>query len=89
MMKLELEEKERKVLEALARGGAMSPSQVSAETLILPGDTARLLQVLNDMGLVLMREDSDSADGKLVALSAQARYILNVSSSVTQVQIKR
>jgi|GEM_PF-1682162 DNA-binding MarR family transcriptional regulator len=88
MLKFELDEQERQVLQALARGGAMSPSQVSAETLILPGDTAKLLQMLADVGLVLMRDDSDSADGKLVALSAQARDLLNVNRAA-QMQIKR
>jgi len=88
MTRIELDDKERKVLLALAQGGAMSPSQVSAETLILPGDTAELLKALAEVGLVLMRDDSDSADGKLVALSAQARDLLNVSSAA-QMQMKR
>ncbi len=81
MMRIELKDEERKVLQSLARSGAMSPSALAAEMLILPGDTAELLKKLTDEGLVLMRDDTDSADGKLIALSAEARDLLDVGSA--------
>ena len=81
MMRIELKDEERKVLESLARSGAMSPSALAAEMLILPGNADELLKKLTDEGLVLMRDDADSADGKLVALSADARDLLDTGSA--------
>ena len=76
MKKVQLDEKERRLLRTLAHGGVMSPSRVSAETLILPGETLKLLKGLADVGLVLLRDDPDSLDGQLVVLTAQARDFL-------------
>lgn len=76
--RVQLNDDERKVLRLLACRGVMSPSRVSAETLILPGDTLRLLKSLADAGLVLMRDDADSVEGQLVVLSTQARDILEL-----------
>jgi DNA-binding MarR family transcriptional regulator len=73
MMRFPLGDNEQKVLDTLARSGVMSPSQVSAETWLLPGDALAALKLLNDFGLVLMRDDTDSADGKLVALTSEGR----------------
>jgi len=88
---IELNDDERKVLLTLARSGAMSPSQVSADTWILPGDTLTLLKTLADEDLVVMRDDPDTADGKLVALTARARDLLDMGSarSMKQVKMKR
>ncbi len=74
--KIELTEEERKVLRTLARSGAMSPGRVSAETLILPGEALKLLRVLADAGMVVLRDDPASADGQLVEITAQARDFL-------------
>ena len=74
--KMQLNDEERKVLRTLARRGAMSPSRVSAETLLLPGQTLRLLRELADVGMVLLRDDPANADGQLVAITAQARDLL-------------
>lgn len=87
----DLNDEERKVLLTLAKGGAMSPSQVSAETWILPGDALKLLKTLVDADLVVMRDDPDTADGKLVALTARARDMLDIGSarSMKQMKMKR
>jgi len=74
--KIELTENDRKVLRTLARSGAMSPGRVSAETLILPGKTLKFLRALADAGMVVLRDDPASADGQLVAITAQARDFL-------------
>jgi len=74
--KIELTDKDRAVLRTLARSGAMSPGRVSAETLILPGETLKLLKALADAGMVVLRDDPASPDGQLVALTAQARDFL-------------
>jgi DNA-binding MarR family transcriptional regulator len=77
MIRFELEEKEQIVLKTLANRGAMSPSQVAAETWILPGETLSVLKTLSGAGFVLMRNDSNSPDGLLVAITTEARTYLN------------
>jgi DNA-binding MarR family transcriptional regulator len=89
-MKIELDDREQKILNTLARSGVMSPSQVSAETWLLPGDTMTVLKSLAEAGLVQMREDGDSADGKLVALTVDAYDFLENGSVRQQIKmIKR
>ena len=88
-MKIELDDREQKILNTLARSGVMSPSQVSAETWLLPGDTMAVLKSLAEAGLVLMREDADSADGKLVALTTDGRDLLGMRSAKQMRMIKR
>ena len=73
MKKFELDDKEEKVLQTLAQHGAMSPSQVSAQTWMLPGETLTVLKTLSGEGLVLMRDDTTSPDGMLVAITSDAR----------------
>ena len=77
MKRFELEEEERKVLQTLAKRGAMSPSEVAAETWTLPGKTLSLLRDLSTAGFVLLRDDTNSPDGMLVAITSQARIYLN------------
>jgi DNA-binding MarR family transcriptional regulator len=72
----QMSDAERTVLRTLARRGLMSPSRVSAETMILPGNLLKLLQNLADVGMVTLRDDPDSADGQLVVLTAQGRDLL-------------
>jgi DNA-binding MarR family transcriptional regulator len=74
--KLQMSDEERTVLRMLARRGIMSPSRVSAETMILPGNLLKLLRNLADVGMVALRDDPDSADGQLVVLTAQGRDLL-------------
>lgn len=77
MKRFELNEQEEKVLSALSSRGAMSPSQVAAETWILPGEMRTVLQELSNTGFVLVREDTNSADGLLVTITNEARWYLN------------
>jgi DNA-binding MarR family transcriptional regulator len=74
--KMQMSDEERTVLRMLARRGIMSPSRVSAETMILPGNLLKLLRNLADVGMVSLRDDPDSADGQLVVLTAQGRDLL-------------
>lgn len=76
MKRYELEEKEIKVLETLAEHGAMSPGQVSAQTWMLPGETQTVLRGLSEEGLVLLRDDTQSVDGRLVAMTMKARELM-------------
>ena len=75
-LKLPLEEREQLVLQTLVQRGAMSPSQVSAETWMMPGETLTVLRTLSTEGLVLLRNDTNSPDGMLVAITAAARNIM-------------
>ena len=79
MKRFELEENERKMLQTLAKRGAMSPSEVAAETWTLPGKTLSVLRELSSAGFVLLREDTNSPDGMLVAITSEARVYLNGS----------
>jgi sugar-specific transcriptional regulator TrmB len=79
MKRFELEEEERKVLLTLAKRGAMSPSEVAAETWTLPGKTLSVLRELSSAGFVHLRNDTNSPDGMLVAITSQARVYLNGS----------
>jgi len=88
-MKIELDDREEKILNTLARRGVMSPSQVSAETWLLPGDTMTVLRSLAEAGLVQMREDADSADGKLVALTVEAHDFLETGSVRQQIKMMK
>ncbi|MBE2199100.1 MAG: hypothetical protein IAE79_10850 [Anaerolinea sp.] len=80
MKRYELEDKEKKVLHTLAQRGAMSPSQVSAETWLMPGEALSVLKDLTSEGLVLMRNDTNSPDGMLVAITTEARTFINRAS---------
>lgn len=77
--KIELTDAERKVLRTLARSGAMSPSKVSAETLISSGKT--LNENMADVGPVFLRDDPASADGRVVVLTAQACDLLALDAA--------
>ncbi len=77
MNRFELDENETKVINTLSNRGAMSPSQVAAETWILPGEIKVVLQELSVAGFVLMREDTNSSDGMLVTITTEARWYLN------------
>lgn len=81
MIHFELEENEIKILYLLTQRGAMSPSQVAAEMWMLPGEALTLLQSLADENFVIMRSDSNSSDGMLVAPTAKARSFVKGGSS--------
>jgi DNA-binding IclR family transcriptional regulator len=76
-MRIQFDEKELKILETLNQKGAMSPSQVSATTWVIPTETMSLLEMLNKEGMVRIGPDSHSPDGKMVAITHQASNLLN------------
>ncbi|MBP6472869.1 MAG: hypothetical protein KBE23_03895 [Chloroflexi bacterium] len=80
MKQIQLEDKELKVLQTLEQRGAMSPSQVSASTWLLPGETLTMLESLSSAGLVLLRNDTRSPDGMVVAITQNARSYLGYSN---------
>ncbi|MBK8988883.1 MAG: hypothetical protein IPM39_22900 [Chloroflexi bacterium] len=79
MKQIQLEDKELQVLQTLEQRGAMSPSQVSASTWLLPGETLNVLKTLSSAGMVLMRNDTHSPDGMVVAITQDARSYLGVT----------
>jgi len=78
--KIELSKEDLGILRTLARSGAMSPGRVSAATSILPGETLKLLKALADAGMVILRDDPASADGRLVGIAGQARDFLELDA---------
>jgi hypothetical protein len=77
MIRFEFNEKEHKILQTLDQEGAMSPSRVSAATWVLPNETMSLLEALDKEGMVMMRGDTNSPDGKVVTITRQARNLLH------------
>ncbi|HLE29347.1 MAG TPA: helix-turn-helix domain-containing protein [Anaerolineales bacterium] len=66
MEPIQLSEEQKKALAWVERAGAVSPSQLAAQTKMLPQDTWDMLNKLAELGLIVMREDPDSVDGVLV-----------------------
>jgi len=69
MEPIQLTDEQKKMLAWIERAGAVSPSQLAAQTKILPAEVWAMLNQLAELGLVVMREDSDSVDGVLVFIS--------------------
>ncbi len=61
-----LTEVQSKMLDWLDRHGAVSPSQVLAQTEFAPREAWEVLQSLAELSLVVIREDPHSPDGSLV-----------------------
>lgn len=61
-----LTEPQTKMLDWLDRHGAVSPSQVLAQTEFAPREAWETLQSLAELGLLVIRDDPDSPDGSLV-----------------------
>ena len=65
-MEHELNDLQKKMLDWLVRRGAAAPSQVSAEMQLPPKDTWDMIDQLDKLGLVVVRNDPHSIDGVLV-----------------------
>jgi DNA-binding MarR family transcriptional regulator len=79
-VQLRLNKKEQKVVDLLKGTGAMTPSQIAVQTLMVPSETYNVLQRLEKDGYVHMLESSGSADGSMVVLAGEVRSALNKSS---------
>lgn len=62
----ELSSEEQEVLAWVERAGAVSPSRLSAQKEIHPTKMWEMLEHLRELSWVIIRDDPDSADGKLV-----------------------
>ena len=69
MEPIQLTDEQKKMLAWIERAGAVSPSQLAAQTKTLPQEVWAMLNQLAELGLVVMREDPDSVDGVLVFVS--------------------
>ena len=67
--KEDLTQEEQDVLAAVERAGAISPSRLSAQMQIAPTKMWEMLKHLEDLGRVILRNDPDSADGKLAIVN--------------------
>jgi hypothetical protein len=66
MKEVQLNAEQKKLLAWIERSGAVSPSQLAAQTRTLPQTIWEMLTQLTELGLVVMREDPDTPDGVLV-----------------------
>ena len=62
----ELTQEEQEVLAGVERAGAVSPSRLSAQMQLNPTKMWETLEHLQELKWVIIRDDPDSADGKLV-----------------------
>lgn len=53
----------------LERNGAVSPSRLLAQTPLEPKEAWGMLNQLTEWGMVIMREDPESADGIVIILT--------------------
>ncbi len=74
-MELRLNPKEERVVEVLRRGGAMSPSEIAVQTLMLPQETFDTLARLEKSGYIVMRDAPSTPDGKMVILSSALHMV--------------
>jgi hypothetical protein len=72
---------QRQVMVWLTERGAVSPSQLLAQTSHAPREVWDMLTQLAEWGLVILREDPDSPDGLLVFAAPTASQALNQSQS--------
>lgn len=79
-VQLRLNKKEQKVVDLLKDAGAMTPSQIAVQTLMLPSETHNALRRLEKDGYIIIRETSDSADGSMVVLDGGVRSTLTKAS---------
>lgn len=75
-VQLRLNESEQKVVDLLKDTGAMTPSQIAVQSLMLPSETQDALNLLKKDGYVIIRETPDSADGSMVVLAGEVRSAL-------------
>jgi DNA-binding MarR family transcriptional regulator len=75
-VQLRLNKKEQRIVDLLKDTGAMTPSQIAVQTLMLPSETYNALRRLEKDGYVIMRETPDSADGSMVVLTGAVRSAL-------------
>ncbi|MBS3783524.1 MAG: hypothetical protein KGY78_03685 [Anaerolineae bacterium] len=79
-IRLRLNEREEKVMNALQGTGAMTPSQIAVETLMLPSETYDVLDKLEKDGYIHVLTTSGSADPSMVVLDGEIRSTLSKSS---------
>ncbi len=76
MVQLRLNRKEQRIVDLLKETGAMTPSQIGVQTLMVPSETHNVLRKLEKDGYVIIRETPDSADGSMVMLAGEIRSAL-------------
>jgi len=75
-VQLRLNRKEQRIVDLLKDTGAMTPSQIGVQTLMVPSETHNTLRKLEKDGYVIIRETPDSADGSMVVLAGEIRSAL-------------
>lgn len=80
----ELKDNEKKILAWIEKAGAISPSQLAAETMILPQEMWEMLNRLAERDLVMLRDDPDSVDGKLIFAAPMAKAASKIQAKPEQ-----
>ena len=79
-----LTEAQTKLLEWLDRHGAVSPSQILAQTEFDPREAYADLESLATLGLLIMRADPDSPDGTLVVPAPRYDNLAQQNAPITK-----
>jgi DNA-binding MarR family transcriptional regulator len=75
----ELNDNEERILRSLAESGALTPSEISVKTLILPDEVQNTLKALGQKGLVKslsLAEQSRSIEREACTLTPEGRRLL-------------
>jgi len=65
----QLNDEQRRMLTWLERNGAVSPSRLLAQTDLAPREAWEMLNQLTEWGMIIRREDPDSADGLIIFIT--------------------
>ena len=68
----QLNNNQREAVMWISERGAISPSEWLAQTSLSPSEAWDMLKQLAGWGLIIMRDDPDSADGLLIVASPTA-----------------
>jgi len=75
----ELNDSEERILKSLAESGALTPSEISVKTLILPDEVENILKELSQKGLVKslsLAQQSQSVEREACTLTPEGRRLL-------------
>jgi len=72
----DLTKEQHEILKVLRKKGAMTPLEISVETLILPDELSKLLQSLEEEGYLITKEVSKGLERQAVILSDRGREAL-------------
>ena len=84
-------EQQWRVLRVLDEGGAMEPTRIADEACLLLPSLTRILQKLEEKGLILRRRDEDDRRKQVVQISTEGQKVIaaNLETSIALVDCLR